>query len=331
MQLTLNLTDGSPRPQAVRIDLDWGKREWTVGPDQQAWRRVGYSNRGLFEAKSWGVLWIWDKPAGGPKTNTVIVHDAPTSPFDFAHKVGNGRLFEPKDPGLKDAEIRWAAVQTAGSKVYPLRQRVIDLCRAKLPPLGQFQEPPNCLEDEGKTHTPGSATGCGGFPGWVIRKLIAGGAKFAPDAVLVKWDENVPVPGQPTPEKGQPYKMMKVPKSDTVRVTSPTTAWETLAKAIEQRRGTPGELFIEYAPGDTNRPKPGDIYLLKQSNGWFRHVGVVMEATYGWLKSADGGQGSGFAVGLRSRAIDVGTGKTSGEDKNPAFLKGWVDLEALVE
>ena len=345
MLLSIDLKDAKKFPQgSVKLQLDWGKKMWTVGADQMAWPKVGFSNRGSFEVPWSGMMWIWDQPSGKPKANTMIVWDAPAGPMDKVGKTGEGRLFEPKEQKMKEGIFSWTieapsgvvAAAPAAAAQAKIRTDVVELIQKNFDPLGQVKEPPNCLESKAKKKTPGGATGCGGLPGWVISKLIEKGYKFAPDAVKVEWEESVPVPGQPPVAKGEKPLMMKVKKSDTVRVTSPTTAWENLAKAIEKRRiglgtATAGSLFIPWKDGSSLRPKPGDIYLLRTSNGYFRHVGVVIKATEGDLLTADGGQGEGFAIAYRSRPFRQSDGNTNGEDKNPTFLKGWVDLEALVE
>jgi hypothetical protein len=338
MLLSIDLKDAKKLSQgSVQLRLDWGKKEWTVGGDQLAWKRVGFTNRGRFEVPSPGIIWVWDQPAGQPKANTMIVWDAPGGPAADVGTYGEGRLYAPKDPKMKDGLFDWvvdaksgtvaAAAPTATAATQAkIRDDVIKLIGKEFLPRGQLKEPPNCLESKARTKTAGGATGCGGFPGWVITKLIAQGYKFAPDAVKVTWEETVVVDGVKT----------KKTKSDTVRVTSPTTAWENLAKGIEKRRigegkATAGSLFVEYKPTEARRPKPGDIYLLKQENGWFRHVGVIIDASKADWITADGGQGAGFAVGYRSRPLNPATGLISGEDAKKAYVKAWVDLEALVE
>ena len=101
--------------------------------------------------------------------------------------------------------------------------------------------------------------------------------------------------------------------------------------AIEKRRNAPGTVWKLYNPGEKRLPKPGDIYTLKQPNGWFRHVGVLIDSSGKKWRTADGGQGGGFAVGYRGRKWTASTALLDGEDGKPAFLKGWVDLDALVE
>jgi hypothetical protein len=319
MLLSVNLSDAKKLPQgAVQLELNWVTRTWSVAPDQGAWRRVGFSNRGPFETRVNGTLWLWDQSPGKLKTNTVIVWDGPVGPKDLIHKDGEGVLSEPRDAKLRDGRIKWALA--AGAETAALRDQVRTLCEKNLPAFPDLREPPNMLESTpGKVKTPGGATGCGGFPGWMIQQL--GADKFPKEPVTMNWTETVVVDGVKT----------QVPKSASVKVTSPIIAWEEMAKKIEKRRNAPGSIFIPFVPGSTRKPKTGDIYLLRQPNGWFRHVGVIYDATGPIWRTADGGQGKGFAVGFRDRSFTPATGKIIGEDKTDAFVKGWVDLEALVE
>ena len=329
MFLTLALTD--PRRVAqgtVRLQLDWGRRVWKVAPGQKAWVRVGYSNEGAFEWKNNGVIWIWDKPSGKAKTTPLIIWDAPLSPLDILHKAGDGRLYDPKDPAMKEGHFHWtieaANAGKAAAGPSALRDKAMGIINANLPAFPELDEPPNCVESKAKTKTDSGGTGCGGFPGWLIGML--GPDQFPKDKVKLTWTEKV------VDKTKNPPTETSVTKSSLNGVTDPTIGWEDLAKAIEKRRGKPGSLWILYDAKEPNRrPKPGDIYTLKQPNGWFRHVGVMVDSTGNVWKTADGGQGQGFAVGFRARTFVPSTGELTGEDKKTAYLKGWVDLEALVE
>ena len=82
------------------------------------------------------------------------------------------------------------------------------------------------------------------------------------------------------------------------------------------------------------RPKKGDIYLLKQTakkDAMFAHVGLIMDSSGTAWKTADAGQGKGFAVGFRRRTFDPATAKIQGEEGVLQYFKGWVDLEGLLE
>ena len=290
---------------SVPLEIDWFQRTWSVDSGHHGWWRTRLPKHGPLQVRRNGALWLMDPVAG---SLMITLDDAPGGPVDLSHRKGDGTLCDVTDRNWPVTKLRWsregAGVATGHS---PIRTRAVGLCESKLPASG-VQEPPNVLESQaGKKKGPDGATGCGGFPGWMIGQLS--GEKFFKEKVTV---------GAGTQWAAQ------------VGVTSPTIAWEQMAQAIEKARHLPsGTIWKPYAPG--SRPLPGDIYVLKKPTGEFRHVGVIIKSTGTSWRTADGGQGQGFAVGFRSRTFDPATGRLEGEDKQPAFLKGWVDLESLLE
>jgi hypothetical protein len=297
---------------AVRAQLDWTKRAWSVGREQGAWWRTGLPERGPFQVRPNGKLWLMEPGAGALM---VTLDNAPTGPSDHIHKAGEGTLTDVTNPQWPITKLRWSRDGEgagAAAGLAPIRSRAVALCNANLPATG-YQEPPNCCEKTpGRKKDAAGNTGCGGFPGWMIREL--GREKFIKDEVVVgkgsKWETKV-------------------------NVASDTIAWKQMALAIEKKRGWPPEtLWKAYASG--KRPLPGDIYVLKgyvpRMNGiGFRHVGVIVDASGSTWKTADGGQGLGYAVGFNLRPLEADSGKIKGEDQHPASVDGWVDLEALLE
>jgi hypothetical protein len=288
----------------VRVEIDWNRRTWSVGPGQFGWWRARLPERGPLQVRPDGVLWLMEPVA---RALMVVIEDAPTGPADPLHQSGNGTLTNVNDRHWPVTKLQWSREHAGAAGLAPIRAEAVALCKANLPESG-VQEPPNCVESQaGKKKGADGATGCGGFPGWMIGEL--GAERFIKDNVTV---------GAGTQWAAK------------VGVTSPTIAWEQMAVLLEKARGmAPGTLWKLYTPD--SRPKPGDIYTLKKPNGEFRHVGVIFDPTGTAWRTADGGQGLGFAVGFRNRTFDPATGSLEGEDKNPAFLKGWVDLEALLE
>jgi len=292
----------------VRLEIDWGRRTWSVDSGQFGWWRTRLPTRGPVQLRQNDVLWLMEPVAGALM---ITIENAPTGPHDPLHRTGNGTLCDVTRRDWPTTKLRWScedATSAAGAAgLAPIRAEAVALCESNLPASG-VQEPPNVLESQaGKKKGPDGATGCGGFPGWMIGRL--GAEKFFKGTVTV---------GAGTQWAAK------------VGVTSPTIAWEQMALQIEKARGAaPGTLWKLYA--SDSRPRPGDIYVLKKPDGGFRHVGVIIDSTGSTWRTADGGQGLGFAVGFRTRTFDPGSGKLEGEDKQPAFLKGWVDLEALLE
>lgn len=294
---------------SVRMEVDWTRRSWSVGAEQWGWVRARLPGQGPFQVRPNGALWLMEPVA---RALMVTIDNGPTSPVDVSHRTGSGTLCDVTNPQWPVAKLSWSREETGAADLAPIRKQAVAVCTANLPASG-VQEPANCVESTpGKKKGADGATGCGGFPGWMIKQL--GPEKFSKHTMTVKWT---------APDGSQ--------KQATIGVTSPTIGWEQLGLGIEKARGAaPGTVWKLYTPGGP-RPLPGDIYTLKKPNGAFRHVGVIIDPTGSAWKTADGGQGLGFAVGFRPRTFDPTTGLLEGEDKQPAFLKGWVDLEALLE
>jgi len=91
--------------------------------------------------------------------------------------------------------------------------------------------------------------------------------------------------------------------------------------------------------GDGARPKPGDLYALlnkdstDRAGGGISHVGVIVDASTNEWKTADAGQGDGWAADYVTREYDPDAGTLSGEivgtsGPRPArVLAGWIDVE----
>lgn len=311
MMLVLSVgTVGRVVVGSVRVEIDWGRRLWSVASRPSSWTQARLPERGPLQARPNGALWLLEPIA---RALMITIDNAPTGPLDAARRTGNGTLCDVTNPQWPVTKLSWSREEAGGAAgLASIRTQAVAVCVANLPASG-VQEPANCVESTpGKKKGADGATGCGGFPGWMIKQL--GAEKFSKHTTTVRWT---------APDGSQ--------KQATIGVTSPTIGWEQLALGIEKARGSPpGTLWKLYTPGGP-RPLPGDIYTLKKPGGAFRHVGVIIDTTGSAWKTADGGQGQGFAVGFRPRSFDPGTGRLEGEDKQPAFLKGWVDLEALLE
>jgi hypothetical protein len=92
--------------------------------------------------------------------------------------------------------------------------------------------------------------------------------------------------------------------------------------------------------GGTARPKPGDLYALLNKNstdrarGGISHVGVIVDASTDEWRTADAGQGDGWAADYVTREYDPEAGTLSGEivgtsGPRPArVVAGWIDVDA---
>lgn len=176
-----------------------------------------------------------------------------------------------------------------------IRQRFLAICNQLLPAHGQL--------------TPGGGagpkgTGCGEFPGRVFARVP------------------VPKPWEP----GAFKQKVSVPGyTGNLYLTSPMTAWEQFAKAVDKDHGS--ETWITFSG---NRPLPGDIYVLGQYDNpaKFQHVGVIIDASGSEWTTADGGQGNGWQSGFVKRQFHQ-DGQIDGEFGNKARLRGWVDLDRI--
>jgi hypothetical protein len=302
--MILNLTVNDPRSgrrNASRLALDWGRKQWSI-PDgqQQGWSGIGYSSKGTFELKSWGVMWLWDQPSGQQKRNTMILWNPPAGESDSLHFTGLARIHDPKDPALRDGRVSWSVDASAKAAkpqgLSPIRAKVLDICAKILPlPIGTFLTPgkkpmtdissdtmdsPNVIAEyaKGKKYT-----NCGALPAYVAKKLNSSG-------MLTR--------GMSAGLKG----------------------W-----AMEKKVWTPAD--------GIKRPQPGDIYVLEKPQGKFSHDGIIIKSEGTNWVTADSGQGfnmkdAGFAACYRNRSY--ANGELEGEPTQGGglgYLAGWIDIE----
>jgi hypothetical protein len=312
--MTFVMSVGAVGGNPVRVEVDWVRRNWSVTSGQWGWGRMPMPTKGPVLPNN-NKLWLMEP--NGPGV-VITIEQAPTGPLDIANKSGGGTLCDVNDRHWPTTKLSWlrevAAGTGAGAIGAQVRDEIEAICKANLPPEFQLQEPVNCcVTEKGKVKTPGGATGCGQFPGWVIQRVK--GAKFIQNKVTIA--------------KGTKWQA-------TVGVTSDTIGWEEMATLLEKARKLPAGTL--WRPFDLKkpdvRPRKGDIYLLKQSpsaTSMFAHVGIMMESAGTVWKTADGGQGKGFAVGFRRRTFDPASAKIAGEEGQIQYLKGWVDVEGLLE
>ncbi len=334
--MILKVTDASQSPQwTVRLLFDYGARSWRLleRPAPAVWARIAAGTRGPFELVDGGkVAWLWDQPNAGAKRNPLILWDPPRTPQDAGGKSGGGRLYDPKDPGLKGGQVRWSAAGSAdaGEAGDSIRDDAMALIARNLPSTPMtYIDPPNWVEkqDHGENTKKNAfgfrATGCGGLPGKLFAELAAMGWPIPTDQV----DATNP---KYTGRKREPDE-----KAKWMKLAGSSTGYKFIVQdGIEKRLGTPGKIYVRYKKGDDRRPQPGDVYVLDiKDTAMFRHVGVVVDASTDTWITADGGQNgpknSGFAIGLTKRSFDPKKGLVGGIGEK-GDLDGWIDLEALV-
>jgi hypothetical protein len=292
---------------AAELELNFTTNTWNLPPAVAKWGGVMYSDRGLLEVKPWGVIWLMDGNGSGKKDCTVILHAAPTGDGGaLAQDSGPGRVYAPAGGKFKDSEIQWRLLrrspspQLAASKASgattPVRMRAKQIAEGLLPKAGKLTN--------GQPEANAIGTGCGEFPGRVLKRMPVLG------------------PGQ------QGAFQLDVPGAGLLYLTSPTTHWEKFAQAIDRKYQPVRNTWVEF--NGANRPRTGDIYVLSQfeKKSDFQHVGMIISADGNEWITADGGQGNGWQSGLITRKF-YSTGQIDGERGNKAWLKGWVDLDNL--
>ena len=184
MMLNLKIYDAKNMPRgSTRMKLDWPQRRWAVVEDdvRQAWQRVGFSQQGHFEYKSWGVIWLWDM-----HRNTVIIRDAPMGEALVSKSdEGYARIYDPRDPAFKDGKIDWSIEPEQPPKAAPLSALRQELLK-KLPEILPAQYKGSPAESKNYTANPfhvrsedvaNGYTTCGEFPAYVVHLL---GGKMRP-------------------------------------------------------------------------------------------------------------------------------------------------------
>jgi hypothetical protein len=198
-------------------------------------------------------------------------------------------------PGAPLPEPPANAVPTpAGGPGSPIRLKFMSILQGLLPAPGTLSN--------GQRPSGAKGTGCGELPGRVFSRV-------------------------PVIPQGQPGAFkVNVKGAGNLYLTMPTTWWEQIAQATDQQYGS--KTWVPFSSG--RRPLPGDIYLLAKfdSPGEFQHVGIIVNADGEQWTTADGGQGNGWQSGFVKRRF-YATGQIDGEFGNKAWLKGWVDLDAL--
>ncbi|MCW5746078.1 MAG: hypothetical protein KIT36_07760 [Alphaproteobacteria bacterium] len=176
----------------------------------------------------------------------------------------------------------------------PIRQKFMTILQGMLPPPGTLSN--------GQRPAGAKGTGCGELPGRVFARV-------------------------PVIPQGQPGAFkVNVKGAGNLYLTMPTTWWEQIAKAVDEKYGS--KTWIPFGSGAM--PLPGDIYLLAKFDnpGEFQHVGIIVNPQGEQWVTADGGQGNGWQSGFVKRHF-YPSGQIDGEFGNKAWLKGWVDLDAL--
>lgn len=298
-------------PLNTEISLDFATSTWSVPPAGARWGGVLFSDRGVFEMKGWGTLWLIDGMGSGKRDSAVILHEPPRSEEDATHLAGKGRVYAPATAGYKDAEVTWRLLRNTApadlNKVEtvwsgpqtPVRIRAREICKGLLPAPGKLSN--------GKPEPGATGSGCGEFPGRVLRRM----------------------PVASPPQRGA-FEIMVSTAGKKLSLTSPTTHWESLAKAIDDKYKPARKTWVDFR--ESVRPSTGDIYVLNkfESPAEFQHVGMIIGAEGSEWLTADGGQGNKWQSGFIKRKF-YPSGQIDGEFGSKARVRGWVDLDNLRE
>jgi hypothetical protein len=299
--LNLAVTMGD---NAAAFELDFAVNIWWLRVPKQQLGGVLYSNRGVFEIQPSGDMWLMDGMGGNSRKCAIILNDPPTAESDAAHWSGTGEIAASLKKANIGARIEWKVLRrsvptdpsaASGGPLTKVRQKAFAAMQMLLPAQGLS-----------KGERPAIGTNCGSFPGQVFKAM---GLKGAGDK--------------------DAFSIMV--KGKTFYLTSDTTWWEDIAKAIDAKYKPAKKTWVDF--DGSNRPKTGDIYLLSQflHKSEFQHVGMIVSAkeSQRWI-TADAGQGNGGQSGFIKRDYQT-TGQIDGEAGNQAWLKGWVDLDNLAE
>jgi hypothetical protein len=289
------------------VTLDWNTHKWSVTDDKAgAWKRVANKKLGKFDAKEWGVIWMWDE-----SKNIVIVHDSPKSSADTNALSGTFRLYDPADSTLKDSVAKWTLDVGPAGKVSMVMHKPLPFTRnAYIQRLNMlfpatYKSLNNDLltnklrkEDKAVVNSPGKYTSCGSLPGFITQQVALSKGLKGP-----KYDEWV----------------KKNSLNGTNRVRD---------------MGLKLGCWVESAP--EKKPKPGDIYALldrgtsdKKVSG-ISHVGVFECEIGNKWSTFDLGQSGGFDGSKNLRDYKSATCELWGETNQGGgyrVVAGWVDLE----
>ena len=110
---------------STSIDLNWPPNESTVAPLVKEWGVWDFSSnlngelfwnvwKGIFDIKSWDVMWLWTYGDTSQWRNIFILHKPPTSKRDDSRMSGVGRIYEARNPAYSNSNLKWTVKCLAG-------------------------------------------------------------------------------------------------------------------------------------------------------------------------------------------------------------------------
>jgi hypothetical protein len=314
MYFQLNIQDAAQSIRGkVRLQLNFLDKTWVVDEDRQGvWRRVFLWDEGTFGGERAGEIVLMDQ---GRKL--LSFENAPLSGVEQLRREGTATIIDAKDASYKNGRIQWSTdgLSSVISQVQPmsdLRVRLLKRIRELMPAkLGGSEKEQANWDIISCYCTRFAGTSCGSLPQFVSAFLGAEPLKN----------------GKKTGIEAYNNYMKKRSLSGT--------------KAIRDK----GLQFGAWVEADlVKRPKPGDIYglldrdktgqpLRDKKNDYIGHVGVILDATGSVWRTADLGQGDGYAAKIDvMRPYKAEVGELYGEVRHGGVspyrvVAGWVDID----
>lgn len=298
MIIELSIQGNGGRRSTVNVTLDFSKSAWSVKGSVPPDFKEILANKGSFDLKSHGSMWL--EPGPGADRNMrhalVFLINPPRSGVDKVHRSGRGEYGDRW--GIDNSPCTWRVVSTSRastSAMSKVRRRMVQVCLNKLPKeFDGF----NYFAGRKKAGTASDVTNCNVFVGTILHYIPLKKKKVAgeiPAAMRMNWQE--------------------------------------YANRIDREKHPAKPTFITYGAGLL--PKPGDIYMLRATEGknagGIQHIGIVLNASGSEWTTADGGQrgdNDSYACRRRKRKLDR-QGVIQGESGASAAVIGWVDLDRL--
>ncbi len=280
---------------------------WFIEDDpQNLWPLLGVSRRGSFERPWDAVAWVGDRDSMGKKRTPVIMWNPPKGELDTVRECGKARIFEPIDSNFKEGIITWTV--DAPPVLSDRRAKILAICEEMLD---------HKYMDEKYDRMTAK-----------LRKTDASVTSFE------QWEYE---DDGKTPKKN-PDGSIKKKRNYTTCGSLPGY----ISVVLGDKEGLNGTNRVRdqglkhkcwvVATGE-NRPMPGDIYMLldSQERG-AAHVGVIQSAKGCEWVTADMGQGGGGWDGKKNtkRGFNPATIRLSGEALQGGGyrrLAGWLDVD----
>jgi hypothetical protein len=292
---------------AVRINLDWVRKTWSVEKDLfNIWYKISSFESGSFEIKSWGAIWIIDQ-----ERRLFMLYEPPKNASDLVRAHGAGYIFDSKDEFVRNTKFKWSVYSSIPTKTEPLstiRQAVVSRLIHELENASAFgtKNYPGIAKPFGKASV---GTNCY-IMGSIVAQIV-GEKKGIPVTELLNY----------------------------VRRTN--------LNAIKEfrERSRRGNSWVN-AFTSTSLPRPGDVFALLQQGvefnehncetGLITHIGAIIEiksptswqtADFGQTLNSGGVTGQDGMLSMRTYDAEAGTLTDDPPTRGKRVLAGWSDID----